>query len=134
MGTEQNKQAVADFLACFTAGDFAGVLGSMTEDATWRIPGKPELSRIAGPKTKAQMARVFEGMGAQLKGGLKMTVHHCIAEGDMVAVEAESYGELRNGRIYNNIYHLAIQMRGDKICAVREYYDTEHVHAVWLQE
>lgn len=134
MSTAANKKLAADFLDCFTTGDFAGVLAHLSEDATWRIPGKPELSRVAGPKTKAQMARVFEAMAAQLKGGLKMTVMNCIAEGDQVAVEAESFGELRNGRVYNNLYHLLLELRGGKISAVREYYDTQHVHAVWLQE
>jgi ketosteroid isomerase-like protein len=73
-------------------------------------------------------------MAVQLKGGLRMTVTNCIAEGDQVAVEAESYGELRNGRVYNNLYHLLLEIRGGKISTVREYYDTQHVHAVWLQE
>ena len=50
---------------------------------------------------------------------------------DRVAVEAESYGELRNGRIYAQEYHLLMTIQGGKIRAVREYMDTAHVQAVW---
>lgn len=134
MGTEQNKALAAEFLNRFSIADFDGILATLTEDATWRIPGKPELTRVAGPKSKEQIAGVFRAMAGQLKGGLKMTIKGMIAEGDQVAVEAESLGELRNGRVYNNEYHLLMTMRDGKISAVREYYDTQHVQAVWLQE
>jgi ketosteroid isomerase-like protein len=54
-----------------------------------------------------------------------------VAEGDRVAVEAESYGELRNGRVYAQEYHVLMTIRDGKIAAVREYMDTAHVMAVW---
>ncbi|HKZ72625.1 MAG TPA: nuclear transport factor 2 family protein [Steroidobacteraceae bacterium] len=65
--------------------------------------------------------------------GLKMTVKSLIAEGDKVAVEFESYGPLRNGRVYNNEYHGLFTLRDDRICAVREYLDTQHVFATFFQ-
>ena len=54
-----------------------------------------------------------------------------IAEGEKVAVELESYGELRSGRVYNNEYHMLLTTRGGKISAVREYHDTQHKVATW---
>ena len=72
-------------------------------------------------------------MAGQLKNGLKLTVKSSIAEGDKVALEVESYGELQNGRIYNQEYHLLITIRDGKISAVREYLDTQHVFATWFQ-
>jgi ketosteroid isomerase-like protein len=60
-----------------------------------------------------------------------MTLKGAVAEGDKLALEAESYGELTNGRIYNQHYHFLIEFRDGKICAVREYLDTQHAHAVW---
>jgi len=50
-----------------------------------------------------------------------------------VAVELEGYGELDNGRIYNNEYHTVMRLRGDKIADVREYLDTLHVHATFFE-
>jgi uncharacterized protein len=51
-----------------------------------------------------------------------------------VAFEVESHGVLKNGRIYNNQYHLLMQLRGDKIVAVKEYYDTFHVWDTWYRK
>jgi len=133
MSIEQNKQVARTFFDRFSAGDITGALAMMTDDATWWIAGNPEQLAAAGDHSKAQMARLFDNMIGQLPNGLKMTVKHLIAEDDRVAVEVESNGELRNGRVYNQQYHFAITMRDGKISGVREYLDTQHVFATWFQ-
>jgi hypothetical protein len=67
-----------------------------------------------------------------LERGLQMTLKSAIAEGDRVAAEVESQGDLRNGRRYRQQYHFAIEFRDGQICAVREYLDTQHAYDVWL--
>jgi uncharacterized protein len=61
-----------------------------------------------------------------------MTVTSVIAEGDRLAVEVQSQGDLKNGRRYRQQYHFAIELRDGRICAVREYLDTQHAYDVWL--
>jgi uncharacterized protein len=133
MSIEHNKKLVGEFFTRFSAGDIEGVLGLMADDATWWIAGKPEQLSAAGDHSKEQIARVFYGMAGQLKNGLKMTVKSLIAEGDKVAVEAESYGELQNGRVYKQEYHMLMTIRDGKIGEVKEYLDTQHVFAIWFQ-
>lgn len=133
MSTEQNKQLAHELFARFTASDIPGVMRLMTDDATWQLPGKPGQMPIAGLQSKAQIERVFHNMLARLRHGLRMTATSMIAEDDKVAVEAESYGELKNGRTYDQRYHLLIVFRDGKICEVREYLDTQHTFAVWFQ-
>ncbi len=133
MSIEDNKKLASEFFARFSANDIAGALDTMTDDATWRIAGKPGQLPAAGVYSKEQIARVFYNMAGQLKDGLKMTVKGLIAEGDKVAVEVESYGELQNGRVYNNEYHFSMTIRDGKISEVREYLDTQHVFATWFQ-
>jgi uncharacterized protein len=133
MSIEQNKELATKFLDRFSASDIAGALDTMTEDATWWIAGKPEQLSAAGVHSKEQIARLFHNMAGQLKNGLKMTVKSLIAEGDKVALEVESYGELQNGRIYNQEYHMLMTVRVGKISEVREYLDTQHVFATWFQ-
>ena len=133
MGIEQNKKLAAEFFDRFSANDVAGALDAMTSDATWWIAGKPGQSPVAGEHSKEKIARVLYNMVKQLKNGMKMTVKHSIAEGDKVALEVESYGELQNGRIYNQEYHFMMTIRDGKISAVREYLDTQHVLATWFQ-
>ncbi len=133
MTLERNKQVVAELFARFSAGDIPGVLALMTDEVTWRIPGKPELTPVAGSFDKARLGRLFQRMIDQLESGLKMTVLGSVAEGDRVAVEVESSGDLRNGRKYRQQYHFAITLRDGKIASVREYLDTHHAYDVWMR-
>jgi hypothetical protein len=49
------------------------------------------------------------------------------AEGDRVAVEAESKARLANGTLYHNRYHFLFVVRDGRIQVVKEYLDTLHV-------
>ena len=133
MSTEQNKKIAADFFAFFSAGDLVGALDLMTDDANWRIAGKPNQLPAAGDYSKERISRLLYNMVGQLKNGLRMTVKSLIAEGDKVALEVESHGELKNGRIYNQEYHFLITFYDGKISSIKEYLDTQHVFATWFQ-
>jgi hypothetical protein len=133
MTTGNNKRIAAELFERFSAGDIAGVLALMTDDVTWRIPGKPELSPAAGIYEKERLGRLFRRMLSQLESGLQMSVLGSIAEGDHVAVEVESSGDLRNGRRYRQQYHFLIVFRDGKIATVREYLDTQHAFDVWMR-
>jgi ketosteroid isomerase-like protein len=133
MSIEQNKKVASDFFSCFDSNDVAGALRAMTDDATWWIAGKPEQQPAAGLYDKEKIAGLLKNMGGQLTNGLRMTVKSLIAEGDKVALEVGSYGELRNGRVYNQEYHFLLTIREGKISSVREYLDTQHVYATWFQ-
>ena len=134
MSVEENKHLAHQFVARFTANDIAGALDLMTDDAAWWIAGKPDQLPAAGVYNKEQIARLLLNMVGQLPDGLKITVKCIVAEGDKVALEAESYGELRNGRVYNQQYHFLLTVRDGRISAVKEYLDTQHVYAIWFQQ
>ena len=134
MGTETNRTTAIELFERFTASDLDGVFARMTDDATWRVPGRPELSRAAGVYDRARMRRLFERMLAQLTAGLKMTVVGTVAEGDRVSIEVESSGDLRNGRQYRQQYHFLMTFRDGRIASVHEYLDTHHAYDVWMRE
>jgi uncharacterized protein len=134
MNADRNRATAQRFFELFSAGDVDGALALMTDDATWRIPGKKELSPIAGLYSKEKIARLFRRMLDALANGLSMTVVSSIVEGDRVALEVTSSGDLKNGRLYRQEYHFLMELREGKICAVREYLDTQHVHDVWIAE
>ena len=133
MSVEHNKNLTADLFSRFTAGDIPGVLALMDDTATWQIAGKPELTPSAGVYDKTRIGQLFNTMMGRLKGGLKMDVVGMIAESNFVAAEVVSHGDLKNGRVYDQEYHFLIEFRGSRIVAVREYLDTQHAFAVWLQ-
>lgn len=133
MPTADPKRIAAEMFARFSKSDIDGVLALMTDDVTWRLPGKPELMPTAGVFDKGRLRKLFNRMLSQLKDGLKMTVVSSIAEGDQVSVEVVSAGDLKNGRSYRQEYHFAMTFREGKIASVREYLDTQHAFDVWIR-
>jgi uncharacterized protein len=131
MSTEQNKAIAFRFFERFSLSDISGALDTMADDATWWIPGKKERSPAAGLYSKEKIGRLFHRMLGALKAGLKMQVISCIAEGESVAVEVVSSGDLKNGRQYRQEYHMLLRFRDGKITSVREYLDTQHANDVW---
>ena len=128
MSTENNKQLVRKaFFEQLVAGDVDGYLASVADDYTHTIPGR---SASAGTMTKAQFTEMLQGSGMFFPNGFEMTEKGMTAEGDRVAVEAESYAEMADGNVYNNEYHFLFEVRDGKIQAAREYMCTAHVWEV----
>jgi ketosteroid isomerase-like protein len=132
MSIEENRSVARELFARLGAGDVAGVLDLLADDATWWLAGKPGAIPVQGTMDKRRFARLVDTMSSQLKDGLRMTVKGLVAEGDRVAAEVESHGELRNGRVYEQQYHFLITFRAGNILAVREYLDTQHAFATWF--
>lgn len=126
MSLEEKKKLVAAFFAHFGKKDVQGALDMMAADATWWIGGKPELFPLCGLKSKAEIGDIFMGLVPSTRDGLAIKPKAMVAEGHKVAVEAESYGVLANGRTYNNEYHFLVEVRDGKVASVREYLDTMH--------
>ena len=134
MSVEANKQVVLSFFEHFSAGKVDAALALMADTATWWVAGNPDKFALAGTKTKAQFAQLVQGIGVAMPKGLRVTPTGITAEGERVAVEAESYGETARGKIYNNRYHFLVEVRDGKIQAVREYLDTMHAKEVLVDQ
>jgi ketosteroid isomerase-like protein len=63
---------------------------------------------------------------------LRITPTAMIAEGDKVAVEAQGFAELLDGRVYDPHYHFLVTVRGGKIAEVLEYMDTQHAKDIFF--
>jgi len=126
-----NKEVVSDFLATFSRGDVAGVLERMADDATWWVSGT--IDGMSGTYEKETFGGLLQGVKSLYKGGaMKFEPRSMVAESSFVAVEATSYAELNNGRIYSNQYHLLFELRDGKVLRVKEYMDTQHAHAIFF--
>lgn len=126
MNTKENKSFVGRFPSHFEKGGVNELLDMMSNDATWWVNGKPHLFAFAGLKTKAEMRPAFDELFAFFNGGLRMELKSLIGEGDMVAVEARSYGVTKSGKHYENEYHILFRFRDGEIVEVREYTDPMH--------
>jgi ketosteroid isomerase-like protein len=127
MGIEENKKVVAGFFEAMNSGNGAAVMNALADSATWWVAGNFPLS---GTKTKAQFGELVGGLGAKIDGAMRLTALGLTAEGDRVAVEAESHAKMKNGKTYQNKYHFLFQVRDGKIQAVKEYLDTTHANDV----
>lgn len=129
--TEANKKLVSQLLEAFSAGDVEGMVGLMTDDATWWVGG--QIDGLSGTYGRDAFAKLVEGAKAAYKtGALKIWPTGMVAEGDKVAVEAVSHAELHNGRVYANLYHLLVTVRDGRISGVKEYCDTLHMKQIFF--
>lgn len=128
---EANKALVTRFLAAFSKGDVDGLVQMMSEDATWWVSGR--IDGFSGTYPRDQFAELVRGAKAAYKtGALTITPSSMVAEGERVAVEAESHAEILSGAVYNNFYHLLFTIRGGQITSVKEYMDTLHAKQVFF--
>lgn len=129
MSLEDNKQVVRRFWDAFSNKRLQEAFDLLADDATWWIGG--ELS-ISGNYTKARFVELANGILTEFPDGVRVTPTVMTAEDDRVAMEATSYGERINGRVYQNHYHFQHVLRDGKLLAVREYLDTDHANRILL--
>jgi ketosteroid isomerase-like protein len=128
----ENKQIVSEFLEVFSRGDVDGVVDRLHPDAGWWVSGT--MAGLSATYTRQQMDVLLRGVTALYKkGALQITPTSLLAEGNRVAVEAESFAELNNGRVYNNLYHFLFEIADGKILRVKEYMDTQHAFDTFLK-
>jgi ketosteroid isomerase-like protein len=127
VSTDENKKIVLGFFENLDTGNVAAALDALSDSATWWIQGSFPLS---GTRTKAQFIELLGQIGSQIDGALSLKVKGLTAEGDRVAVEAESHARMKSGKTYQNKYHFLCEVRGGKIRAMREYLDTMHANEV----
>lgn len=130
----QNLQVVTDLFARMRAGDIPGVQALFTDDMSWLMPGKPGRFPLAGERDKVQIGKILERMRTRGETELNISITGIVADGDRLAVEAESSMDLKNGRKYRQRYHFAIECRDGKVARVREYLDTQHSYDIWHVE
>lgn len=129
--TETNKAIAREFLDAISSCDGDRIVSYLHEDATWWVSGT--LPGISGTSTKEQMRAALNQMPVIYKPGtMRVIPGGFTAEGDRVAVEARSEGELHNGRSYRNTYHFLFVLRDGKLAEIREYIDSHHAYEIFL--
>jgi uncharacterized protein len=124
---EQKARAVA-FLKALEWPEATVLAAMVTEDFEFdpmgRLKQVPVLhGREATKLMETNLRRAFPNR-------LNMRIQTVIAEGNQVAIQAESDAVTNKGRQYANRYHFYFRFAGDKIAQVREYNDTDHVRQV----
>ena len=128
MSSEKNKQMVSNFWEFFSGGNYTKALSIMADTATWWVAGKTSLSGIY---SKTEFSDLLANVSGQAPKGIKVTPKSMTAEENRVSMEADSYAEISNGKIYENEYHFLFTIEKNQIVSVKEYLDTEHVTQIF---
>lgn len=121
------REVVEGYYADISAGRFAEAAARFADDATLWICGEGNWP-LGGMHDRQSNIRIFEILRDRFPDGLRATVKALTIEGERAAVEVETYGVRRDGRVYNNHYHYVIIVRGGKIQSRKEYLDTIHAN------
>ena len=126
---EANKRLAVEFMDALSSGDSQRILALYTQDVTvWTAGALP----ISGLHGRGEVVALCEGLLGAFPDGLQFIVKSMTAEEDRVAIEAEGVGMHVSGNAYNQRYHFLIRIRGDKVCEMKEYFDTELARQVLL--
>ncbi|HEU4428515.1 MAG TPA: nuclear transport factor 2 family protein [Myxococcota bacterium] len=122
-----NTALARRFLDAVSRADIDAIVAAYAPSGTcWTAGSMP----ISGTYGVAQVSDAARGVLTVFPEGLRFTIHALTAQGERVAIEAESYGRHVSGKIYNNKYHFLMRARGGKIVEWREYMDTMHANEV----
>lgn len=125
MAVEQrNKALVESFFAALNRGDTAAIVNAYADDGYCLTMGD---TLISGKSTRAQVAEAAGLIFQAFPQGIRFAIKAMTAEGDRVAVEAESEGQHVSGKHYSNQYHFLFRFRDGKVVEMKEYMDTERV-------
>lgn len=130
MGSEANKQIVLDFYAAGARGDMDACFALLADDVVWTNIGTTRFSGTFDGK-QALVEQLLGPLFGQLKAGIASTIENLTAEGDTVVAQTSGRAETVDGKAYNNSYCQVIRIRDGKIAAVKEYFDTALVDAVF---
>ncbi|GAB3629737.1 hypothetical protein PTE30175_05580 [Pandoraea terrae] len=119
-----NESIVREFLEVLSAGDVAAVVERFHDDGSWRVSGP--LAMLSGNYSRQELGPLLRGLTTLYEHGtLRITPLAMIAQGDSVAVEAESHAKLRNGKVHSNPYHFVFELDQGRIKRVIEYMDAQ---------
>ncbi|WP_372864896.1 nuclear transport factor 2 family protein [Spongiibacter sp.] len=122
--SERHRRVAIDFIERLSAGDTEGFLALYHPEAMLWTSGN---TLISGHYNLQQIASSAVGVLDAFPDGLRFTVHATTAEGDRVAMEAESCGLHSSGQQYRNYYHFLFRFKDGLIVELKEYMDTEVV-------
>lgn len=123
----RNKETLRQFFAVLGTDDIEGIKAFMADDLQWIVPQDPSMSPLAGTRTKEQWEALYRGFLTNMPSGARYDIVGITAEGDRVAVEAESHADTPRGH-FSNRYHFLFQLRDGQITLAKEYADSLYMH------
>ena len=125
MAEQENVKTVQEAYAAFGRGDIPAVLGLLSEDVSWTIPGPGDVVPFAGQYDGREgVGRFFAALGGA-ESVERFEPGEFIAQGDKVVVLGRYAGRIRaNGQADEIEFVHVFTVRDGKIKSFRQYNDT----------
>ncbi len=128
--TAESRRVALELIAAISRADADGILDLYADDVVvWTAGDLP----FSGEHDKREVEAMIPAVLGLFPDGLPMTVRGITADGERVAIEAESEGRHVSGKLYNNRYHFLVIVRAGKVIALKEYMDTKHANEVLVE-
>ncbi len=128
--TAESRRVALELLDAISRADAEGILNLYADDVTvWTAGDLP----FSGEHDKGEVEAMIPAVLGLFPDGLPMTVRGITADGERVAIEAESEGRHVSGKLYNNRYHFLVIVRAGRVVALKEYMDTKHAYEVLVE-
>lgn len=121
---ESNKALAKRYFDALSDQDSALMDSLLHEDLEYWVLGT--LPGMSGTHGKAALMGMLEPFFGMWDGRLEFTVLGETAEGNRVALELRNHGRKKDGKVYQNFYHILFEIKDDRIYRIREYFDTMH--------
>ncbi|MHA3791865.1 nuclear transport factor 2 family protein [Sphingomonas sp. YL-JM2C] len=131
MTIEINKRIVREFFANISNHNFDIAFDFIDDDVAWWSAGGENLV-FSGTLSKSVFVSSMNAMGDIFSERPTLTPRSMVAEGDRVAVELIGHAVTKDGRNYDNLYHIQLTFKNGKIVAAREYHDTLYAKIVLI--
>jgi uncharacterized protein len=123
-----NECLARQFFETLSTGDLEALRPLLHVDASWEATGKS----IPGAGVTRGRDRIIDEFLAPVRGLFvpgdpKIVIIRIFSKNEWVAAETEAIGRLSNDRDYHNRYAWIIEIRDEKIFALREYMDTAYI-------
>lgn len=121
------EQLVRAYYADISAGRFEDAAARLSPDVSTWILGEGHWP-LGGYHSLSSLKKIHTLVQERFPTGLKVMIKAITAQGERVAVEAETLGTRVDGKIYNNRYHFLVVVKDGLICERKEYLDTIHAN------
>ena len=127
-----SEKTVFDFFETLSSGDLDALALLLHEDMSW----EPMVKEIPGAGLHQGRDKVLNEFLAPVRGAFrpgepKSTINGIVSDGDHVMVEARAIGYRADGKLYDNLYAWAFELKDGKILRVREYMDSLYTARFW---
>ena len=123
-----NERLVLEFFTLLSAGDLERLRGLLHDQAVWM----PMMRGVPGAGAHRGKKGIVDEFLAPVRalfrpGDPKSIVETIASKGSLVLVETHGVGHLADGRVYDNRYAWALEIRDGQVFAIREYMDSFYV-------